>query len=70
LNPKRRYPEILGVYGRVILKWIVRYTIKRLRWSRGSVLAFRTKVRGFNPGPEAVGFFKAKKKRSSARLPF
>ena len=33
----------------------------RLRWSRGSVLAFGTQVR------EAVGFFRAKK--SSARLP-
>jgi aspartyl/asparaginyl beta-hydroxylase (cupin superfamily) len=35
---------------------------KRLRWSRGSVLAFGTQVRGFKPG-----FFRAKK--SSARLP-
>ena len=33
---------------------------KRLRWSRGSVLAFGTQVRGFKPA-EAVGFFRAKK---------
>ena len=25
-------------------------TLKRLRWSRGSVLAFGTQVRGFKPG--------------------
>ena len=37
-------------------------TRKRLRWSRGSVLAFGTQVRVFK-----VGFFRAKK--SSAHLP-
>jgi len=26
------------------------YSFDRLRWSRGSVLAFRTQVRGFKPG--------------------
>ena len=39
---------------------------KRLRWSRGSVLAFGTQVCGSNPA-EAVRFFRVKK--SSARLP-
>ena len=34
--------------------------LKRPRWSRGSVLAFGTEVRGSNP-TEAVGFFRAKK---------
>ena len=37
-----------------------------LRWSRGSVLAFSTKVRGFKPG-RSRRIFRAKK--SSARLP-
>jgi hypothetical protein len=36
---------------------------KRLRWSRGSVLAFGTQVPGFKP----VGFLRAEK--SSARFP-
>ena len=40
---------------------------KRLRWSRGSVLAFRTQVRGFKPG-RSRRIFKGEKK-SSARLP-
>ena len=40
--------------------------IKRLRWSRGSVLAFSTEVRGFKPG-RSRRIFRAKK--SSARLP-
>jgi len=39
---------------------------KRLRWSRGSVLAFVTQVRGFAPG-RSRQIFRAKK--SSARLP-
>ena len=38
----------------------------RLRWSRGSVLAFSTQVRGFKPG-RSRRIFRAKK--SSARLP-
>ena len=37
-----------------------------LRWSRGSVLAFSTQVRGFKPG-RSRRIFRAKK--SSARLP-
>ena len=41
--------------------------IKRLRWSRGSVLAFGTQVRGFKRGRSRRIFFRAKK--SSARLP-
>jgi len=39
--------------------------IKRLRLSRGSVLAFSTQVRGFKPGRR---IFKGEKK-SSVRLP-
>ena len=39
---------------------------KRLRWSRGSVLAFSTQVRGFNPG-RSRRIFRVKK--SSACLP-
>jgi predicted SPOUT superfamily RNA methylase MTH1 len=42
------------------------YNKIRLQWSRGSVLAFSTQVRGFKPGP-SHGIFRAKK--SSARLP-
>ena len=38
----------------------------RLRWSRGSVLAFSTQVCGFKPG-RSRRIFRAKK--SSARLP-
>ena len=40
---------------------------KRLPWSRGSVLAFSTQVRGFKPG-RSRRIFKGRKK-SSARLP-
>ena len=40
---------------------------KRLRWSRGSVLAFGTQVRGFKPG-RSSRIFQGKKK-SSACLP-
>ena len=39
---------------------------KRLQWSRGSVLAFGTQVRGFKPGRNRR-IFRAKK--SSVRLP-
>ena len=39
---------------------------KKLRWSRGSVLAFNIQVRGFKPG-RSRRIFRAKK--SSARLP-
>jgi hypothetical protein len=39
---------------------------KRLRWSRDSVLAFGTQVRGFTPG-RSRRIFRARK--SSARLP-
>ena len=46
------------------LLFIILY--KRLRWSRGSVLAFSTQVRGFKPG-RSRRIFRAKK--SSARLP-
>ena len=40
--------------------------IDRLRWSRGSVLAFGTQVRGFKPGRNRRIF---KGEKSSARLP-
>ena len=39
----------------------------RLRWSRGSALAFGTQVRGFKPGPSRRIF--QGEKKSSARLP-
>ena len=42
------------------------YPNQRLRWSRGSVLAFSTQVRGFKPG-RSRRIFRVKK--SSARLP-
>jgi hypothetical protein len=42
------------------------YVNTRLRWSRGSVLAFGTQVRGFKPG-RSRRIFRAKK--SSAHLP-
>ena len=42
------------------------YIYYRLRWSRGSVLAFSTQVRGFKPG-RSRRIFRAN--RSSARLP-
>jgi hypothetical protein len=40
--------------------------LQRVRWSRGSVLAFGTQVRGFKPG-RSRRIVRAKK--SSARLP-
>jgi hypothetical protein len=40
--------------------------IYRLRWSRGSVLAFSTQVRGFKPGRSRRIFWA---KKFSARLP-
>ena len=52
--------EIKNVFVDVNLKQ------ERLRWSRGSVLAFGTQVRGFAPG-RSRRIFRAKK--SSARLP-
>ena len=42
------------------------FTHSRLRWSRGSVLAFSTQICGFKPG-RSRRIFRAKK--SSARLP-
>jgi hypothetical protein len=48
------------------LQFIVKRKIKRLRWSRGSVLAFGTQVCGFTPG-RSLRIFRAKK--SSAHLP-
>jgi len=51
----------------VLLKSIIVCLIERLRWSRGSVLAFSTQVRGFKPG-RSRRIFKGRKK-SSARLP-
>jgi len=49
------------------IKLTVYQNIKRLRWSRGSVLAFGTQVRGFAPGRSRRTF--RAKKSSSARLP-
>ena len=34
----------------------VTYVVKRLRWTRGSVLAFGTQVRGFKPGRSRLIF--------------
>ena len=53
------------VYDVEICSILLRSAAKWLRWSRGSVLAFSTQVRGF--AAEAVGFLRANK--SSARLP-
>jgi hypothetical protein len=36
------------------------FALKRLRWSRGSVLAFGTRIRGFKPG-RSRRIFQAKK---------
>jgi hypothetical protein len=41
--------------------------LKRLRWSRGSVLPLSTRVRGFKPGRSREDF--SGRKKSSARLP-
>ena len=54
---------------RTALFWVITQrvvVIPRLQWSRGSVLAFSTQVRGFKPG-RSRRIFRAKK--SSARLP-
>ena len=49
------------------VKLVVHIVTRRLRWSRGSVLAFSTQVRGFKPG-RSRRIFKGRK-NSSARLP-
>ena len=37
--------------------FLIKYVLKkRLRWSRGSVLAFSTQVRGFKPGRSTLSF--------------
>ena len=51
------------VYDTVQYRYCIFSLLNRLLWSRGSVLAFTTQVRGFKPGR----IFRAKK--SSARLP-
>ena len=43
-----------------IINYFYPYIINRLRWSRGSVLAFSTQVRGFKPG-WSRRIFRAKK---------
>jgi hypothetical protein len=55
----------LQLYG---FSWnlVLDFSLKRLRWSRGSVLAFGNKVRGFKPGRSRRIF---RTKKSSARLP-
>ena len=52
---------------RVFESLVTYFQRKRLRWSRGSVLAFGTQVRGFKPG-RSRRIFQGEKK-SSARLP-
>jgi len=54
------------VCGPQVKKTAVSATPKRLRWSKGSVLAFGTQVREIAPG-RSRRIFRAKK--SSARLP-
>ena len=49
----RTYSCIHCLFLRVFIQ-----SLKRLRWSRGSVLAFGTQVRGF--APEVVGFLGGK----------
>ena len=44
----------------LIIIFIIYVTCQQLRWSRGSVLAFSTQVRGFKPG-RSRQIFRAKK---------
>jgi hypothetical protein len=74
LKKKSMSPSHLKILHVRNVTWSMFYTVLplmvRARWSRGSVLAFRTpKFAGSNPAePKPFGFFRAKKK-SSARLP-
>jgi hypothetical protein len=54
--------------GLIALKYAIYNMMcrKRLRWSRSSVLAFGTQVRGFTPGRSRRIF---RTKKSSTRLP-
>jgi len=63
-----RVAQAGGIYIYIynIYIYIYIYIYKRLRWSRGSVLAFSTQVWGFKPG-RSRRIFRAKK--SSGRLP-
>jgi hypothetical protein len=54
-------------YQGVCTKCQLYYLSKGLRWSTGSVLAFRTQVRGFKPGRRHRNF--SGRKTSSERLP-
>jgi len=67
-RPLSRHIQDFKIHEIKIMRWYICYIIsyKRLRWSRGSVLAFSTQVRGFKPG-RSRRIFRAKK--SSARLP-
>ena len=47
-------------HWRLIISMIINAASERLRWSRGSVLAFGTQVRGFTPG-RRWRIFRAKK---------
>jgi hypothetical protein len=52
---QKNFPKVaflnISRRGRMVLKLIFYiYIVLRLRWSRGSVLAFGTQVRGFKPG--------------------
>ena len=44
-----RWLTMCAVIRTMYITWLIS-VIKRLRWSRGSVLAFSTQVRGFEPG--------------------
>jgi len=65
--PLSSYPLLYYycLYILLLLHLVLLY-VQRLRWSRGSVLAFGTQVRGFTPG-RSLRIFRAKK--FSARLP-
>jgi hypothetical protein len=71
MNNKLIYKQIFGCISYKIMKCQVIYKIeeyqyKKLRGSRGNVLAVGIHVRGFKPG-RSRRIFRAKK--SSARLP-
>jgi hypothetical protein len=44
------------IIGGILVLFIYLYIYKRLWWSRGSVLAFSTQVRGFKPGRSTPSF--------------
>ena len=57
-----RSDQVLEVWSEVNSKsWIFMLYSLSVRWSRGSVLAFSTQVRGFKPGRSRRIFFKGEK---------